>query len=160
MNHDDYPEEYLRDILMEARSIALVGASVKPERPSNYVFKTLLDEGYEMFPVNPGQEGREIHGRLCYSSLLSLQASFRAPLDLNIDMVDIFRSSEAALEVTKEAIEIGAKVIWMQLGVRNDAAAALAEAAGLKVVMNRCPKIEMSRPTWTRSTWKERLIRS
>ncbi len=145
MSHDDYSEEYLREILREARSIAVVGASTKPERPSNYVFKALLDEGYEMFPVNPGQEGKEIHGRVCYSSLLSL----RENLGRSIDMVDVFRSSEAALDVTKEAIEIGAKVIWMQLDIRNDAAAKLAEDAGLKVVMNRCPKIEMSRPTWT-----------
>lgn len=145
MSHDDYSEEYLREILREARSIAVVGASPKPERPSNYVFKSLLDEGYEMFPVNPGQGGKEIHGRVCYSSLLSL----RENLGRSIDMVDVFRSSEAALDVTKEAIEIGAKVIWMQLDIRNDAAAKLAEDAGLKVVMNRCPKIEMSRPTWT-----------
>lgn len=144
MNHDNYSEEHLRDILMEARSIAVVGASPKPERPSNYVFKSLLDEGYEMFPVNPGQEGKEIHGRICFFSLLSLHEN----LGRSIDMVDIFRSSEAALGVTKEAIEIGAKVIWMQLDIWNDDAAKLAEDAGLKVVMNRCPKIEMSRPSW------------
>ncbi|MFD2205007.1 CoA-binding protein [Kiloniella antarctica] len=145
MNHDDYPEDYLRGILREVRSIALVGASPKVERPSNYVFKALLDEGYEMFPVNPGQAEREIHGQICHFSLLSLYKS----LGRHIDMVDIFRSSDAALSVTKEAIEIGAKVVWMQLDVRNDAAAKLAEDAGLKVVMNRCPLIEMSRSTWT-----------
>ncbi|MEH6629312.1 MAG: CoA-binding protein [Halopseudomonas aestusnigri] len=144
MSHDAYSEEYLRKILKEARSIAVVRASPKPERPSNYVFKSLLDEGYEMFPINPGQEGKKIHGRVCYSSLLSL----RENLGRSIDMVDIFRSSEAAMGVTKEAIEIGAKVVWMQLGIRNDAAAKIAEDAGLKVVMNRCPKIEMSRPAW------------
>ena len=145
MKHDDYPEDYLRNILKEVRSIALVGASPKAERPSNYVFKALLDEGYEMFPVNPGQAGREIHGQVCHSSLLSLHNT----LGHGVDMVDIFRSSDAALAATKEAIEIGAKVVWMQLDVRNDAAAKLAEKAGLKVVMNRCPLIEMSRPTWT-----------
>ncbi|WP_419903426.1 CoA-binding protein [Kiloniella sp.] len=144
MNNGNYPEEYLRDILMDVSSIALVGASPKPERPSNYVFKALLDEGYEMFPVNPGQDGHEIHGRTCYPSLLSL----REDLGRSVDMVDIFRSSEAALQVTKDAIEIGAKVVWMQLDVWNEEAAKLAEAAGLQVVMNRCPLIEISRPSW------------
>ncbi len=104
------------------------------------MLRVLHEIGYDMIPVNPMEAGAEIRGLKCHESLSSIERP--------VDMVQVFRSSEAAYGVTKEAIEIGAKVVWMQIGVRNDAAARLAEAAGLKVVMNRCPKIELFRPFW------------
>ncbi|MCZ4279658.1 CoA-binding protein [Kiloniella laminariae] len=151
-NHagDSYSDDYLRKILQETRNIALVGASDKPHRASNSVFGFLLQQGYDVFPVNPALAGSGVRsqggapcliwGRSCHASLASLKASGQ-----DIDMVDVFRSSDAALEVTKEAIAVGAKVVWMQLEIVNHEAAALAEAAGLKVVMNRCPAIEIPR---------------
>jgi uncharacterized protein len=141
MNHDeDYPPEYLAGILKEVKTIAMVGASADPTKFSYGVLRVLHETGYDMIPVNPAETGNEIRGLKCYESL--------SAIDRPVDMVQIFRTSEAAYEVVEEAIRIGAKVIWMQLGVRNDDAARLAEAAGLKVVMNRCPKIELFRPFW------------
>jgi len=141
MNHDeDYPAEYLAGILKEVKTIAMVGASSDPTKFSYGVLRVLHETGYEMIPVNPKEAGGEIRGLPVYESLKAI--------DRPVDMVQVFRTSEAAYDVAKEAIEIGAKVIWMQLGVRNDEAAKLAEAAGLKVVMNRCPKIELFRPFW------------
>jgi predicted CoA-binding protein len=141
MNHDaDYPPEYLAGILKEVKTIAMVGASADPTKFSYGVLRVLHETGYDMIPVNPAEAGNEIRGLKCYESL--------SGIDRPVDMVQIFRTSEAAYEVVEEAIRIGAKVIWMQLGVRNDDAARLAEAAGLKVVMNRCPKIELFRPFW------------
>jgi uncharacterized protein len=141
MNHDeDYPPEYLAGILKEVKTIAMVGASADPTKFSYGVLRVLHETGYDMIPVNPAETGNEIRGLKCYESL--------SAIDRPVDMVQIFRTSEAAYEVVGEAIRIGAKVIWMQLGVRNDDAARLAEAAGLKVVMNRCPKIELFRPFW------------
>ena len=141
MNHDeDYPPEYLAGILKEVKTIAMVGASADPTKFSYGVLRVLHETGYDMIPVNPAETGNEIRGLKCYKSL--------SAIDRPVDMVQIFRTSEAAYEVVEEAIRIGAKVIWMQLGVRNDDAARLAEAAGLKVVMNRCPKIELFRPFW------------
>ena len=141
MNHDeDYPPEYLAGILKEVKTIAMVGASSDPTKFSYGVLRVLHETGYDMIPVNPTETANEIRGLKVYESLSSI--------DRPVDMVQVFRTSEAAYEVTREAIEIGAKVIWMQLGVRNDEAARLAEAAGLKVVMNRCPKIELFRPFW------------
>jgi len=137
MNHDSYSEDHIRGILHSVHGIAVVGASANTVRPSYFVVKYLLVKGYRIHPVNPGIAGREILGQKVYAALKDIPS--------NVEMVDIFRNSEAALEITKEAIEIGAKVVWMQLGVRNDEAARLAEAAGLKVVMNRCPKIEYAR---------------
>lgn len=138
MNHDRYDDAYIAGILREARTFAFVGASANPNRPSHYVMRFMLEKGYEAIPVNPGLAGQEILGQRVYASL--------ADIDRHVDVVDIFRNSEAALGVTREAIglkeRLGAKVVWMQVGVRNDAAAAEAEAAGLRVVMNRCPKIE------------------
>jgi uncharacterized protein len=134
MNHDAYSEDYIRSILRSVRNIAVVGASNNPVRPSYFVVKYLSGKGYRVFPVNPGLAGQSILGLKVYASLKEIPEP--------VDMVDIFRNSEAALSITKEAIEIGAKVVWMQLTVRNDEAAGLAESAGLKVVMNRCPKIE------------------
>jgi len=141
MNHDqDYPPDYLAGILKEVKTIAMVGASSDPTRFSYGVLRVLHETGYDMIPVNPREAGIEIRGLECKESLASI--------DRPVDMVQIFRTSEAAYEVTKEAIDIGAKVVWMQIGVRNDEAARLAEEAGLKVVMNRCPKIELFRPFW------------
>ena len=141
MNHEqDYPAKYLTGILKEVKTIAMVGASSDPAKFSYGVLRVLHETGYDMIPVNPNEAGGDIRGLKCVESL--------AAIDRPVDMVEVFRTSEDAYAVTEEAIEIGAKVVWMQIGVRNDAAAALAEAAGLKVVMNRCPKIELFRPFW------------
>ncbi len=141
MNHDeDYPAEYLAGILKQVNTIAMVGASSDATKFSYGVLRVLHETGYDMIPVNPTEAGTEIRGLKCHESLSSIERP--------VDMVDVFRTSEAAYGVTEEAIEIGAKVVWMQIGVRNDEAARLAEAAGLKVVMNRCPKIELFRPFW------------
>lgn len=137
MNHDVYSDAYIRDILVTHRTIAMVGASPNTSRPSYFAMKYLKAKGFRVIPVNPGQAGHEILGETVYVSL--------AEIEEPIDIVDIFRNSEAALGITQEAIRMGVKVVWMQLGVRNDEAATLAEAAGLKVVMNRCPKIEYGR---------------
>lgn len=135
--HDQYDDAYLRRILRQTKTIAMVGLSANWNRPSYFAAKYLLDRGYKVIPVNPVAAGQEILGQKVYASL--------ADLPLTADMVDIFRNSEAAGPITDEAIAHGAKVVWMQLGVRNDEAASRAEAAGLAVVMNRCPKIEHSR---------------
>jgi uncharacterized protein len=136
MDHDNYPPDYLRNILNSVRTVALVGASNNPVRPSFFVLKYLIDKGYELYPVNPGLAGKEILGRPVFADLKSVPVA--------IDMVDIFRNSEAALAITREALVLDPlpKVIWMQLSVRNDEAARLAEARGVAVVMNRCPKME------------------
>jgi uncharacterized protein len=139
MDHDSYPDAYIRRILGSVKNVAIVGASHKDVRPSYFVAKYLLDKGYQVFPINPGLAGKAILGRMTYASL--------ADVPEPIDMVDIFRNSEAAPAIVDEAIglRVRPKVIWMQLSVRNDEAAAKAEAAGLEVVMNRCPKIEYGR---------------
>jgi predicted CoA-binding protein len=134
MNHDSYPDAYIRDILVHHRTIAMVGATPNPSRPSYFAMKYLLGKGFHIIPVNPGHAGNTILDQPVYGALGEITEP--------IEIVDIFRNSEAALPITREAIRIGAKVVWMQLGVRNDEAAKLAEEAGLKVVMNRCPKIE------------------
>src|SRR3954453_9313060 len=139
--HDRYDDAYLRRILRETKTIAMVGASANWNRPSYFAMKYLLDRGYKVIPVNPAAAGQEIMGQKVCGSL--------AELPQKADMVDIFRNSEAAGPITDDAIKHGAKVVWMQLGVRNDAAAKRAEDAGLKVVMNRCPKIEHSRLSGT-----------
>ena len=137
MNHDRYDDLYLRRILRETKTIAMVGLSANWNRPSFFAAKYLLDRGYKIIPVNPAAKGQEILGQKVHGSL--------DELPVKADMVDIFRNSEAAGPITDEAIRHGAKVVWMQLGVVNEAAAKRAEDAGLKVVMNRCPKIEHSR---------------
>jgi predicted CoA-binding protein len=139
MDHDTYPDSYIRGILNTVKTIAMVGISPKENRPSYFAFKYLLERGYRMIPVNPGQEGKDILGQKVYARLGDIPES--------IDMVDIFRASPHALPVVEEALQLNPKpqVIWMQLGVRNKEAAAKAEAAGMKVVMNRCPKIEYGR---------------
>ena len=141
MNHDqDYPPEYLSGILSQVKTLAMVGASSDPTKFSYGVLRVLQETGYEMIPVNPNQTGTEIRGLQVYESL--------AAIGRPVDMVQVFRNSEALLRIAQQAIDIGAKVLWAQLGVRDDEAARLAEAAGLKVVMNRCPKIELFRPFW------------
>jgi uncharacterized protein len=139
MNHDTYNDNYIRGILNTVKSIAMVGISPKDNRPSYFAFKYLLERGYRMIPVNPGQAGKEILGQKVYAKL--------ADIPEPVDMVDIFRGSQFAMGVVDEALAMKPrpKVIWMQLTVRDGAAAAKAEAAGLKVVMNRCPKIEYGR---------------
>ncbi len=141
MSHEHYPDALLHGILSRCRTIAMVGASANWNRPSYFAMKYLQAKGYRVIPVNPGKAGDEILGERVHARLSEIPDSF--------DLVDIFRNSEAAGPIVDEAIalaaEKGIKVVWMQLGVRNDAAAARAEAAGLTVVMNRCPKIEYGR---------------
>lgn len=136
MNHDSYDNAYIGGILNSVKTIAMVGASANDVRPSFFVLKYLLAKGFSVFPINPGQAGKEILGRMTYASL--------ADLPEPVDMVDIFRASAAVPGIVDEVLKLGPlpKVVWMQLGVRDDEAAARAEAAGIKVVMNRCPKIE------------------
>jgi predicted CoA-binding protein len=136
MNHDSYPNDYISGILHTVKTIAMVGASANDIRPSFFVLKYLIDKGFTVYPVNPGQAGKEILGQHVYARLSDIPHP--------IDMVDIFRASDAVPAIVDEALRLDPlpKVIWMQLGVRNEEAAAKAEAAGLKVVMNRCPKIE------------------
>lgn len=139
MNHDAYSDDVIRAILSSVKTVAMVGASANEVRPSFFVLKYLLDRGYHVHPINPGLAGKAILGRTVYGSL--------AEVPEPIDMVDIFRNSEAAGAIVDEALALQPlpKVIWMQLSVRNDAAAAKAESAGLQVVMDRCPKIELGR---------------
>ncbi|MCJ8158802.1 CoA-binding protein [Sphingomonas sp. LaA6.9] len=130
-------DEDIAQLLSETRTIALVGASDRPDRPSNRVMRFLQSQGYRVIPVNPQITGEHVHGEFVWRELSQLGDP--------IDMVDIFRRPEAAGEAVDQAIAIGARAIWMQLGVINEAAAARAEAAGLKVVMDRCPAIEIPR---------------
>jgi predicted CoA-binding protein len=141
MNHDHYDDTFIRGILTSVKTIAMVGASPVNVRPSYFAFKYLVARGYDMIPVNPGQVGNSLIGKPFVAALKDI--------DRPVDMVDIFRSSDRVMAVVDEALALPTrpKVIWMQLGVRNDAAAAKAEAAGITVVMNRCPKIEYARLT-------------
>ena len=139
MNHDSYDDTYIRAILDEVKSIAIVGASPKNVRPSYFVTKYMIDKGYKVLPVNPGHAGKEICGAMTYASL--------ADIPDRIDMIDIFRASAAVPGIIGEIMKLDAlpNVIWMQLGVRDDDIAGVLETAGIKVVMNRCPKIEYGR---------------
>jgi uncharacterized protein len=139
MNHDAYSDDYIRFILNSVKSIAMVGASPVDVRPSYFAFKYLIQRGYDMIPVNPGHVGKSLLGRPFVASL--------GEIGRPIDMVEIFRSSQYLMPVVDEALKLSPlpKVIWMQLGGRDDGAAEKAEAAGVKVVMNRCPKIEYGR---------------
>jgi len=137
MDHDSYPDDFLREILTGARVIAVVGASPRPQRPSHGVMRYLQRQGYRAIPVNPFAAGDKILGEACYARLADVPEA--------VDMVDIFRRPEMAGGVVDEAIAIGASSVWMQLGVRDDDAAARAEAHGIRVVMNRCPAIEIPR---------------
>ncbi|OJF89618.1 CoA-binding protein [Pararhizobium antarcticum] len=139
MNHDTYPDYYIADILRATKTIALVGASPNAERPSYRVMAFLLRKGYKVYPVNPGQAGKEIQGQTVYASL--------ADLPEPVDMIDVFRAAEALPALIAEILELEPlpKTIWGQLAVRDDTAAASAEARGINVVMDRCPAIEYPR---------------
>ena len=141
MSHDHYSDDMIAAVLGGVRSIAMVGASANTSRPSYFVLKYLVAKGYRVIPVNPGLAGKTIADQTVVAALAEIAGS--------VDMIDIFRNAEAALEVVRETIALKdtlqARVIWMQLGVRNDVAAAEAESAGLQVIMNRCPKIEYGR---------------
>jgi predicted CoA-binding protein len=139
MNHDTYDDSYIRGILNTVKTIAMVGASAKDNRPSYFAFKYLLERGYNMIPINPGLAGKQLLGKTIYGRLSEVPEP--------IDMVDIFRAANYAVPIVQEALTLTPKprVIWMQLTVRNDEAAALSEQNGMKVVMNRCPKIEYGR---------------
>ena len=139
MNHDTYPDNYIREILGGVKSIAMIGASPVNVRPSYFAFKYLAQRGYDMIPVNPGHVGKSLLGIPFVASLLEIGRP--------IDMIDIFRNSSHIMPAVEEALKLSPlpKVIWMQLGARDDAAAEKAEAVGIKVVMNRCPKIEYGR---------------
>jgi len=139
MNHDRYDDAYIRGILNTVKTIAMVGVSANTSRPSYFAFKYLLERGYRMIPVNPGLAGQHLLGRMAYATLIDIPEP--------VDMVDVFRASQHVLPIVVEALAMQPRprVVWMQLGVRNDEAAELAEANCLKVVMNRCPKIEYGR---------------
>jgi predicted CoA-binding protein len=139
MNHDAYDDGYIRGILNAVKTIAMVGASANSSRPSYFAFKYLLERGYRMIPVNPALAGRELLGRKVFATL--------ADIDEPVDMVDIFRPARYARAIVEEALRMDPRprVVWMQLGIRDDEAARLAEENGIKVVMNRCPKIEYGR---------------
>ena len=133
----DYSESYIKEILDEVKTIAIVGASANQDRDSYKVMQVLMQHGYEVFPINPNEVGNFILGQPCYADLSSVSGK--------IDMVDVFRATDAVMGVTKEAIAIGASVLWTQLDIVHKEAAELAEQAGLKVVMDRCPKIELAK---------------
>ena len=133
----DYSETYIKEILREVKAIAVVGASGDHDRDSYKVMEALIQNGYQIFPINPNEEGNLILEQLCYADLSSVSGK--------IDMVDVFRAEDAVIGVTKEAIKIGAKVLWTQLDIINEEASELAKKAGLKVIMNRCPKIELAK---------------
>jgi len=139
MNHDSYDDVYIRGLLNTVKTIAMVGVSAKDSRPSYFAFKYLLERGYHMIPVNPALAGKDLLGQKAFARL--------ADIPEPVDMVDIFRAAPFAVPIVEEALKLQPRprVVWMQLGIRNDEAAKLAEANGLKVVMNRCPKIEYGR---------------
>ena len=139
MDHDQYPDSYIRGILNTVKTIAMVGISPKDVRPSYFAFKYLLERGYRMIPVNPGQAGGDILGQKVYASLSEIPEP--------VDMVDIFRAPQYAVPIVEEALTLKPRpqVIWMQLGVIHEEAAARARKAGLEVVMDRCMKIEHAR---------------
>ena len=142
MNHDEpYSDDYIKEILSSVKTIAMVGASPDKTKFSYGVLRVLSETGYDIIPINPRPRLEDIRGLKVYPSL--------AEVDRQIDMVDVFRKPEDLPDVARQAIEVGAKVLWGQIGVVNHEAARLAEDAGMKVVMNRCPKIELFRPFWT-----------
>jgi len=140
----NYPDIFIKEILEESNTIAIVGASSKEDRDSYKVMKYLLQKGYKVFPVNPYESGKNILGQKCYEDLESIKQS--------IDIVDVFRANAAVLGIAKQAIKISAKVLWTQEDIIHHEAAELVEKAGLKVVMDRCPKKELSKPYWTSKT--------
>ncbi len=141
MNHDEpYSDDYLQDILKSVKTIAMVGASPDKTKFSYGVLRVLHETGYDMIPVNPRPDVTEIRGIKVYPTLASI--------DRPVDMVEVFRRPEDLPGIAREAVDVGAKVLWGQIGVVNAQAARIAEDAGMKVVMNRCPKIELFRPFW------------
>ena len=137
INHDNYSDRYIQDILRSVRNIAMVGASINWKRPSNFVMKYLIQKGYRVIPVNKNVAGEQIYNEPVYPFLSAVKET--------VDMVDMFRPVKEAPQLVEDAIKLGAKVFWMQFELRNDKAAKIAEDAGMKVVMNRCPKIEYAR---------------
>ena len=133
----DYHEGYIKEILEKVKTIAVVGASANQDRDSYKVMEALIQHGYQIFPINPNEEGNLILGQNCYANLSSVSKK--------IDMVDVFRAADAVMGVTREAIAVEASVLWTQLDIINKEAAEVAEQAGLKVVMDRCPKIELAK---------------
>ena len=133
----DYSETYIKEILKEVKTIAVVGASANQDRDSYKVMESLIQQGYQIFPINPNEEGNLILGQLCYADLSSVSGE--------IDMVDVFRDEDEVIGITKEAIKIGAKVLWTQLDIISEEASELAKKAGLKVIMDRCPKKELTK---------------
>ena len=133
----DYHEGYIKEILEEVKTIAVVGARANQDRDSYKVMEALIQHGYQIFPINPYEEGNLILGQNCYANLSSVSKK--------IDMVDVFRAADAVMGVTREAIAVEASVLWTQLDIINKEAAEVAEQAGLKVVMDRCPKIELAK---------------
>ena len=139
MNHDNYSDAYIRGILLSVRSIAMIGASANKVRPSYFAAKYLKAKNFKMFPINPGQAGKEVAGALAYASL--------ADLPQPVDMIDIFRKADALPGIVSDIMRMPElpKVVWLQLGIRDDDIAEALEMAGIKVVQNRCPKIEYGR---------------
>jgi predicted CoA-binding protein len=142
--NNDYPDSYIKKILEDSNSIAIVGASPNKERDSHKVMEYLLKKGYRIFPVNPNESGNMILGQYCFDDLESIKKP--------VDIVDVFRANKAVIGIAEQSISIGAKVLWTQENIINEEAAKLAENAGLKVVMNRCPKKELSKSYWTTKT--------
>jgi predicted CoA-binding protein len=141
---NEYSDSFIKKILEDSNSIAIVGASPNKERDSHKVMEYLLKKGYRIFPVNPNESGNMILGQYCFDDLESINKP--------VDMVDVFRAAEAVIGIAEQSISIGAKVLWTQENIVNKEAAKLAENAGLKVVMNRCPKKELSKSYWTTKT--------
>tara|TARA_Y100001935_G_scaffold224490_1_gene201006 strand:+ start:1137 stop:1571 length:435 start_codon:yes stop_codon:yes gene_type:complete len=137
----DYPDAYIKNILEKTNTIAVIGASANKERDSYKVMNNLIKNGYIVFPVNPNETGNLILGQECYSDIEDIKR--------HIDLVNIFREKKAVMGIAKQAIRIGAKFLWMQEGIIHNEAASLAESAGIKVIMNRCTKKELSKPYWT-----------
>lgn len=145
---ENYSDEYIREILNEVSSIAVVGASSKCHRDSYKVVKRLIEYGYRVIPVNPNEVGNDICGQRVHADLKSINEP--------VDMVDVFRSSDAIMGIAQEAIDIGSKILWTQLDIINEEAQNLAEKAGLKVIMNRCPKMELAKPYNAPGVWSVR----
>ena len=141
---NEYSDSFIKKILQDSNSIAIVGASPNKERDSHKVMEYLLEQGYEIFPVNPNESGNMILGQYCFDDLESIKKP--------VDIVDVFRANKAVIGIAEQSISIGAKVLWTQENIINEEAAKLAENAGLKVVMNRCPKKELSKSYWTTKT--------
>lgn len=139
-----YPNSLIKGILEDSNTIAIVGASSNEGRDSYKVMKFLLERGYEVFPVNPNQYGKKILGQHFFTDLESIKKS--------VDIVDVFRAHDAIMDVAIEAVKIGAKVLWMQENIYHQEASDFAKNAGLKVIMDRCPKKELSKPYWTNKT--------